>query len=257
MANRMLGKLPAVYRPGTLMLAAYLPEKRMPIPETVDNHSAVADWNLMLNDRIGDCTCAAAGHMVQAWTKLACGNETVIPDADILAAYQAVSGYNPATGANDNGAVEADVLSYWRETGIAGHKIEAYARVETHSEYQVKLAAYLFGGVYTGLALPETAQDQKVWTSVHGAGDEAGSWGGHAVPILGYSAHRATCITWGAPLDMTWSFWRRYADEAYACLSADWVDEASKMAPNHLLWDELKADLEKRFHVVRDEGDLL
>lgn len=243
----MLGKRPAVYRPGTLMLAAYLPREHVPVPQTVDNYSAVSDWGMMANDRLGDCAIAAPGHMIQAWTKLSCDRETVVPDEEIVAAYSAITGYNPADPSTDQGSVEADVLSYWKDTGIGGHRIDAYARVETSSEYQVRLATYLFGGVYSGLALPETAQEQKVWASVHGAGDAPGSWGGHAVPILGYDAHRATCITWGAPLDMTWSFWRRYADEAYACLSRDWIDEASKMAPNHLDWAKLSADLEKHF----------
>jgi hypothetical protein len=248
MQNRMLGKLPSVYRPGTLMLAAYLPEKHMPIPEKVDNYSAVTDWNMMLNDQIGDCAVAAPGHLTQAWTKLACGREVVIPDDEILKAYSAISGYTPGDQSTDAGCVEADVLDHWKNVGIGGHTIDAYARVEVSSEYQVRLATYLFGGVYSGLALPQTAQDQKIWSSVHGAGDEPGSWGGHAVPLLGYSAHKMTCITWGAPLDMTWSFWRRYGDEAYACLSKDWVDEASMKAPNHLDWQRLSDDLKHRFH---------
>lgn len=247
--TRMLGKLPAIYRPGTVMLAAYLPQRHIPIPEHVDNYSAVTDWGMMRNDEIGDCAVAAPGHMIQAWTKLSCNREVVIPDEEIVRAYSDITGYVPGDPTTDQGSVEADVLTYWRNNGIAGHKIDAYARVEVSSEYQVKLATYLFGSVYTGISLPATAQDQRVWASVHGSGDEAGSWGGHAVPILGYNAHRATCITWGAPLDMTWSFWRRYGDEAYACLSRDWVDEASKRAPNHLLWDDLKSDLEKRFRI--------
>ena len=84
---------------------------------------------MMHNDTIGDCTCAAAGHLVMEWTANV-GAETTPADADILAAYSAITGYDPKTGANDNGAVETDVLNYWRKTGIAGHKIMAYAALE-------------------------------------------------------------------------------------------------------------------------------
>jgi hypothetical protein len=107
----------------------------------------------------------------------------------------------------------------------------------------MKLAMYLFGSVYTGVALPLSAQGQEIWSVVHGPTSEAGSWGGHAVPLMGYDAHTATCITWGAPLKMTWSWQKKYMDEAYAVLSMDWIDQASQMAPNHLDWDKLKADL--------------
>jgi hypothetical protein len=244
--TRMLGKLAAVHRPGAMQLAAYLPAERIPVPSTLDNYSCVNNWGMMANDRLGDCTCAAVGHAVQAWTAMN-GHEIVIPDEEIVKAYSAVSGYDPASGANDNGAVEADVLDYWMNTGFCGHKLESYAVIETRSRYQMRLAMFLFGDAYTGVALPLSAQEQTIWTAVHGADADPGSWGGHAVPLVGYDENTATCITWGAPLKMTWAFQRRYMDEAYAPLSIDWVDEASKQAPNHLLWDELKADLEKHF----------
>jgi hypothetical protein len=47
---------------------------------------------------------------------------------------------------------------------------------------------------------------------------------------------------------MTWGFWRKYADEAHAVLSHDWIDKASKLAPNHLDWKRLSDDLAKSFH---------
>lgn len=246
MPNRMLGKKPPVHVRGALQLAAYLPATRIAVPPTLDNYSCVKDWGMMLNDRLGCCTASGAGHATQAWT--AKNHREFVPsDDEILKMYSAVSGYDPRTGTNDNGAVEADVLRYWSEVGIAGHKLDSYAVVETHSRYQMQLAMYLFGDVYTGVALPESAQDQKVWSVVHGPEAEFGSWGGHAIPLLGYDQNTATCITWGAPLKMTWAFQRRYMDEAYAPLSMDWVDEQSKKAPNGLLWDDLKRDLEKQF----------
>ena len=246
MIGRKLGKLAPVHVPGAIQLAAYLPPKRIAVPDTLDNYSCVQGWGMMLNDRLGDCTTAAAAHAVQAWTAKN-KHEVVISDDEVLKMYSAVSGYDPATGANDNGAVEADVLDYWTTTGFNGHKLDSYAVVETRSRYQMKLAMYLFGDAYTGIALPLSAQEQKVWSLAHGPEAEFGSWGGHAVPVLGYDENTLTCITWGAPLKMTWAFQRKYMDEAYAPLSVDWVDEVSKMAPNGLLWDDLKADLERQF----------
>jgi hypothetical protein len=242
----MLGKLPPVHRPGAIQLAAYLPEKRIPLPDTLDNYSCVRDFGMMMNDQLGDCTCAAVGHAIQAWTARN-NREIVIPDAEIVALYSAVGGYVPGDESTDNGAVEADVLDYWMHTGIAGHKLDSYAVIETRSRYQMQLAMYLFGDAYTGIDLPLSAQDQDIWSVVHGPDAEPGSWGGHAVPVLGYDQNTLTCITWGKPLKMTWAFWLRYGDEAYAPLSADWIDQVSKMAPNGLLWDDLKADLEKQF----------
>ena len=93
--------------------------------------------------------------------------------AQVLGAYSAITGYDPATGDNDTGAVETDVLNYWRKTGVAGHKILAYAALEPGNTQHVRDAIDLFGGAYIGLALPISAQRQAVWSvppgGAHGA----------------------------------------------------------------------------------------
>ena len=61
------------------------------------------------------------------WTANAAQKLLTPSDQQIVSAGSAITGYNTATGANDNGAVEIDVLNYWRQTGIAEHKIGASA----------------------------------------------------------------------------------------------------------------------------------
>ena len=88
------------------------------------------------NDRLGDCTCAAAAHLIQDWTSNNSG-EVTLADPDILKAYEAVSGYDPDTHTNDNGAVETDVLNYWRHTGIGGRNIHAYVSLEPGTDHKI------------------------------------------------------------------------------------------------------------------------
>ncbi len=117
-----LGKLQARHDPRTLQLTNYLrPEALPPPPAAKDWGKSVGSWCMMLNDSIGDCTCAAAGHLIMEWTANA-GKEVVPADGEILNAYVAVSGYNPETHANDNGAVEIDVLNYWRSSRRSGRR---------------------------------------------------------------------------------------------------------------------------------------
>ena len=71
-----------------------------------------------------------------------------------------------------------------------------------------------------------------------------GSWGGHAVIIGAYDNNTLTCITWGAPKKMTWSFWDAYCDEAYALLSPDWAT-GQKAAPSGFDLAALQADLKQ------------
>jgi hypothetical protein len=240
-----LGKLAPRHDPRTLKLSTYITQLPLP-PRAIDWGKGVPVWGMLKNDAIGDCTCAAAGHMVEAWTFDAAQKEARVTDAQIVSAYTAVSGYDPVTGANDEGAVELDVLKYWRKTGIAGHKIQAFATVNTLNPSQVKTGMWLFGGLYIGVELPVSAQKQVIWdvpsSGFRGDG-EKGSWGGHAVNLVSYDERGATCVTWGKPLRMTWRFFGAYCSEAYAVLSSDWFSKGK--APSGFDVATLQRDLDQ------------
>lgn len=207
-----------------LDLAGLLPAR----PQHIDYHTAVPSWPMYGNDALGDCTWAAVGHMIEAWTAaLGAGAKPTL--YDIEQGYWLTGDPPSRTGAaggpTDDGRVETDVLSYWRRNGVPneGHKIVAYASVEHH---HVREATWLFGGTYIGAELPLTAQTQTVWDYVADAPDganEPGSWGGHAIPILGYNRHGFTVVTWGAPLFMTDAFRAAYVDEVYAIITEEWL----------------------------------
>ena len=219
-----LGKLPARSDVRTLSLARYIDRGLLPQPPVqLDLASPVSDWPMYGNDRLGDCTTAAAGHMIEAWTAGATGRPVEVPEQSVIDAFESVKVVDPATG--EEGAVELDVLALWRRSGIGGHRIGAFARIQTVDHALVRTAAYLFGGVYIGLQLPLTAQDQRVWDWTGSLADDAapGSCGGHAVDVVGYDQDRLTVVTWGTLQQLTWSFWDRYCDEAYAVLSPDFL----------------------------------
>jgi len=67
-------------------------------------------------------------------------------DKQIVAAYSAITATIPTTSANDNGAQELDVLNYWRQHGIAGHKIQVYIVLEPSNHTHVMDAVWIFGG---------------------------------------------------------------------------------------------------------------
>jgi hypothetical protein len=237
-----LGKLPVRTDVRTLSLARYVDTAALPpAPPELDLTAHVPDWPMYDNDRIGDCTIAAAGHMIEAWSGAARGRAVEIGDKAVLDAFDRVKVVDPLTG--EEGAVELDVLRYWRSTGIGGHTIGAFARVSTHDLGLVRSAAYLFGGLYLGLALPLTAQTQEVWDWTGSLAGPArpGSWGGHAVDVVGYAAGALTVVTWGALKQMTWTFWERYVDECYCILSEDFLNAGK--APNGFDLAALKADL--------------
>ena len=176
-----LGKLPPRLDTRTLQLADYLrspratssgqgtalPAKRAlpPAPCSLDWTSKIPSWPMFSNDTLGDCTAAAAAHMIQCWTANA-GDAFTPADAQVIAAYSATGHYVLGNPATDQGAVELDVLSFWRQQGIAGHKIDAYVAFSPQNFEHTRQAINIFGGIYVGLTLPLSAQNQDVWDVV-------------------------------------------------------------------------------------------
>lgn len=229
-----------------LKLGNYLPSDLPPAPPSCTWSARISQLGMLLNDQLGDCTCAGAAHMEQAWTANV-GQEFVPSDQDVLASYEQLCGYVQGDPSTDNGGILVDVLNGWRKVGIAGRKIEAYVALETHNPEHVKQAVNLFGGAYIGLALPLSAQLQDVWhlaPSGASGNPKPGSWGGHCVCVLDYDATGLTCITWGQRKLMTWPFWFAYTDEAFACLSPDWAP-SGRLSPSGFDFAALEADLIK------------
>jgi hypothetical protein len=220
-----LGKLPYKHDRRNLQLAKYLVTPP-PCPEVYDWLTRVSKFGPMGNLTAGDCVLAGAGHLIQMWTANQ-GKEIILPDPDILALYSKLTGYDPATGANDNGLNVNDFLKFWRQTGIDGHQIGAYVQVDPANKLHMALACYLFGGVYCGVALPLSAQNQEKWevTNPSLTGDAApGSWGGHCVPRGVFDPLGGIFISWGEEYYATNEFIAAYFDEAYAIISQDFLD---------------------------------
>lgn len=236
-----LGKRPAVQDSRTLRLSNYLLSYLPPPPDNIDYSNGIQDFGMMLNDQLGDCTIAAIGHAIQIWTAARqFGSEVTVPDEIIKKYYSLWDGYVPGDASTDCGGVELDVLKQWRNSDFAGYKLLAFADPAPGDMEHVMQAVYLFGGLYIGLELPESAQEQEVWdvpkssfwdrVEAFFSGSKTpssapGSWGGHAVFVCGYDDNGLTCITWGKLKRMTWPFWHKYCDEAHALLSDAWLSQ--------------------------------
>lgn len=160
------------------------------IPANIVNSGLAADGSegmtvalaMYLNDNEGDCTIAGVGNTLRVQSD----GGTEVSDPDIQTGYVAVTkeegaAYDPATGANDNGCVELDVLDYSTTVGIGGVKLVGHAGVKFSSETELRAALYLCGAIYPGWQLSTDQQSQPIW----GPGNAApGSWGGHCAPIF-------------------------------------------------------------------------
>lgn len=222
-----LGRLPNDPTKPRLLLGKHLRGSLPPNPATVDWLSKIPSWPMYLNDRIGDCVFAALGHMIMALSTYGHGTTITVTDADILKGYEDVTGYNPNDPATDQGTVIQDALDYWRKTGIAGHKILAFAEVDPQNQAEVDAALSLFGTLILGVNLPASAMSQfhrgQPWTVTKYGG---GILGGHALNAGSYTLLPATskAVTWGVVQEIDNHWWAKYVEEAWVVISPEWLD---------------------------------
>jgi hypothetical protein len=248
MTDFKFGKLPKRVDHRTLQLVDYT-STLPPAPATVENGPAVTiPWGMLGNDTVGDCTCAGAGHAEMTWDAVGQDEQLALTDAEILAAYSAITGYVPGDPSTDKGADLLTVLKYWRQTGIVGNQIGAFAEVSAHDVANVKLSIDLFGVAYVGVQLPNAAlptNGQIVpFTTVKKMSNK-NTWpnpqNGHCIVYVGYDADGLTCVTWGQTNPVSWGFHRSYCDEMYAIISPEMLKGGT--APDGLDLAQLQADL--------------
>lgn len=223
-----------------LLLAAELN-----VPAVINWYARVASFPMLLNDKLGDCTCAGWWHLVQSWTAYA-GTEYVPVDADALALYERM-GYNPnaplVNGENptDRGAVEQDVLQSLVNASEDGHGVVAFAQVNHTDADEMKAALSIFGGLYVGIACPESMQEQfgagQPITYVPGSPVE----GGHCIVIVGWDTEWMYAVTWGAVVKVSWEFWQHYGDECWVIVTHDFIEKSGD-SPTGLDIDQLVAE---------------
>ena len=204
------------------------------IPDTTDYTEGMPnDLGMMLNDNLGDCTCAAFYHARQIWTYNASKQEITEPDSDVEQLYIEACAYNPQEPGEGPGGNEQDVLTFLLNTGApigtSGQqrdKILAFLEVDPRNSDDMKRTIFECGISYIGFPVPSNVTyDNPVWDLDPKAQmtDE-----GHAVILAGYDAKGAIVVSWGRRYTMTWAFVSQVVDEAYAIADNSWVSATGK-----------------------------
>jgi hypothetical protein len=242
MPQYALGRQPADPTKPKLRLRRSATERPQP-PQACDWLARVPGWNMFANDRIGDCTCASMAHVAIEVDKNGQQRDLVLTDDDVIAAYRAVSGYDPADPSTDVGATLQDALEYWHKVGVAGNTIAAFAWIDAQDLDLVRACIATFGAVYTGMTVTQAAMDElnrgRPWTSIR----RSRVLGGHCVPLGAYTPDSFTCVTWGQTQSMSVEFYRRYFDEVVVPIDLDWM-RANGTSPAGLDVAGLNADYE-------------
>jgi hypothetical protein len=106
----------------------------------------------------------------------------------------------------------------------------------------IKRSIHDCGVAYIGFNVPQYImppgeEPLKVW-DVNPKADNTIA-GGHAVVLAGYDANGARVISWGEYYTMTWAFFEKFVDEAYAIADPEWIS-AKKTTPAGLTIRQLQ-----------------
>jgi hypothetical protein len=208
------------------------------------------DLGMMLNNTLGDCTCAAFYHALQVWSFNTGTPIDTEPDSDVELLYEKACGYKPAQGGEGPGGNEQKVLTYILREGAPGgtngtqvKKIDAFVEVAVTNLDNVKRTIADCGVCYIGFNVPQYIMPPgKVPLSVWDVDPQADNTivGGHAVVLAGYNTQGARVISLGQYYTMTWAFFEKFVDEAYAIADPEWIT-AKGTTPGGLSLAQLEA----------------
>lgn len=245
-----LGKLPPTHDDRDLRFARYVtvPKVRT-APKGFGHHGLVPRWGMLKNDELGDCEIARQLHAVMLWNATV-GRPVEFTDSEAVRVYSAVTGYVPGDRSTDRGTRMRDCLRYAQKIGVTDsngnvHRIGAYLRINPKDTTQLLRALYLCQQVAIGFEVPRSAMRQaeegKPWT-LNGATPND-IIGGHAVEIVARpTAEAVDTVTWGKLQRMTFGFYRRFNDEAWAVISEEALNADGRTLEGFNL-EQLQADL--------------
>jgi len=207
--------------------------------------------NIMCNDRLGCCVVAAGYHLLGTLT----GNAGALfnaTDAQIIADYGMIGGYNPSDPSTDQGCDEVTAIDEWTQNGFANNsKVVGAIEVDGTNAAEVRSSIYLFEGALLCEELPDAyvnpmpGGDGFLW----GVAGDPNPNSGHATMLAGYDADDAAkVVTWGMIGKKSFEAIAKYNVESaggslYIVLTHDILARGVCKAPNGMEWGDLVADL--------------
>lgn len=207
--------------------------------------------NILANNKYGCCVFTACGHAEDQDQALSGNVYTPITSDQVVQSY-ALTGFDPVTGANDDGAEVSQVLEWWRTVGLFdGRRILGHAKVNAADPSELAAALWLFEGGINGMGLDDTwvaGMDTMtsgfVWPVGPGGPNPNN---GHSTYFYGGFNRVGPFIdTWGMTGTLTWSAAARYCTgqgEAHVVITEQSLSNATKKSAAGFDAEQLLAKL--------------
>lgn len=210
---------PAVRFGDILKTGAVIP----PHPASEDYLARLSGWQMLGNDRAGDCVAVTWANFRRLVTAFL-STETYPTQEQVWTIYRTQNpDFDPSGHPNVNGpGSPADqgmdiqtLLEYLVKTGGPdGVKAVCFAKVDHTNAAELDAALAIFGGVWTGVNVLQANMDEfnqgKPWEYVPGSPLD----GGHSVLSGGYTPN-VRFITWGQETEFTLAFLQLQVEETW------------------------------------------
>lgn len=243
-------KLPK-HRPRRLRIGQYLKFALPPAPPTSDySQPAMACLrDIYGNAQYGDCVIAGAYHMVGVETGNA-GNLFAASDAQVLADYSAITGFNPNDPSTDQGTDPTQAFAYWTQTGFCnGTKLLTVAEVDATNWAEVQACMVLFENLFPCINLPD-AWVQSMPTADGFVWDMAppDPQNGHFLCGVGHTPQGLTIDSWAllgilTPAALAGLCTASGGGALFVALTPDQLAKGQAKAPNGVAWADLYSDI--------------
>lgn len=215
----MLGKKPAKHDTRNLLVKDIIKPIKAPTSYNFDAKHRGIPTPMFGNDRYGDCVIAGRAHQTLRFEHIEQDKTITITDRDVIDEWR------KENGNTDDGLCVLDSLKLWRSEGwdIGGknYKIKAFAQNDPLNKNEIKTTIANDIGIGLGISMPDSWSDEfgagKPWTNTT---MPPNPYNGHYVYVVGYTPTGLTCITWAKKQKMSWAFFTKYTDEAYAIVDA-------------------------------------
>lgn len=238
---------------GAVRVGAALFAYRQDAPSpTCDYHKAITfTGDALGNDTIGDCLPAwklqaARLRMANAW-----GSRWAPTMDQAIRLYSLMTGYDPVTGANDNGTFPAQAQAYLYRTGmdlgLQSIEVVVPAAVDHTDQDAIRWAIETYISADMQLAMPAAwralgRNAGGVWDIPPGGLDSAegrpGSWTDHAVGSGRYDGQYFYVISWGGEIALTLRAASAYLIGASCGLARSSISAITGKTPGGLTFDQ-------------------
>jgi hypothetical protein len=244
-----------------LKLKDYLNHEKLPAPPQAVNYTAAAIsviQNVEGNDQYGDCVLAEDAHYIAVVT----GNAGALysyTQAQTLADYTALTGFNPNNPSTDQGADPIQDLNWRITTGYAdGSKDIGWAQCDGSNQAEIEFAVAecgnlkFWGGLPDAWINPFPSSNGFVWDVAPIDQNNGHCMGCGGYNVVATSQQGVLIYTWGLWGWMTWAAFAAFTSSTNGggCavrLTQDWCNKQSGLTVPGLALSDLVTDVNTLF----------